>query len=238
MTERIGILIDLEGMGHLYRSDEFRFFTSVDCLLSNGIRLANICSEGGNNRYFLHQMGADGFLAVTSHGYKSTIDQPVSFSIVLLQILLLNNAIGKCGIAQGDFGDIQGCLPETEAVQEHFSHEIRPSTFMTRLNVMGHALLNAYNAATVPPRGGRLVVTRDLQPYLHPETSSTLIDEKHLCVDWIHSNSETVDQIYTALGIDKPSSEKLEAAMMTYVDNNQHELSEDWITGTLSSNGL
>ena len=238
MTERIGILIDLEGMSHIYRSDEKRFFSSVDKLLSMGLRLANACSEGGNNRYFLHQMGADGFLAVSSHGYRTTFSIPVSYAIVLMQILLLDNAISKCGISQGDFGDIQGYLPETEAAQEQFRHEVRASAFMTRLNVMGMALLNAYNAATAPPRGGRLVVTRDLEDYLPADLSTTMIDDRHLSIDWIHSDSELLGSLYAGLGMDRPTIADLETAMKHYIDQNNDSLSDEWINGTLNSNGL
>jgi len=44
--------------------------------------------------------------------------------------------------------------------------------------------------------------------------------------------------LYAGLGMDRPTIADLETAMKHYIDQNNDSLSDEWINGTLNSNGL
>lgn len=235
---RCGIYIDIEGTSNIYKNNENQYYRALDCLLSSALKITNIQFPTDNHRLLLHQMGADGLFIISDFGYES-LQIPISISIYLMQQLLLCGSVGKCGISIGNNFDIRSCLPITEDLTKSQVSQPNSGGFITRVNIMGSALINSYRVANCEPNGSRIAVDRLIESSISIHTNIIQFDRKEeiIVTDWIHSESEILDYIYSSINEHKLNITKLEDHLKSYIRTNDRFLKKRWIENTLLLNG-
>jgi len=228
--DRCGIYIDIEGTKSMYRNDEYAFYKSLDCLLSTVFKITRFSLPHGNE-FFIHPMGVDGIFLVSRYSFTS-YEVPINISVFLLQNLLFEGAIGKCGVSIGNNFDIQSFLNNFKVVIEELNID-RTNLFYTK--IMGTALLNSYSL-TGSPSGGLLVIDNSLIEQI-PDNIVTRTTKNYLFVDWIHTESKYLDDLYKYLKKTKPSVNELKIQLQLYINKNINNLSENWINNTILYNG-
>jgi len=226
---RCGIFIDLEGTSSLFSENENRYLQALDSLLYSSTVIANHTTD---NRLLLHQMGADGLFIISDGPYRD-YSKPLAVAIVLMQIVLLAGAVTKCGISFGNNGDYRSALPRLEALLESGYIEPRAGGLMTKVNIMGTALINSHRVASIEPRGGRLAVDSRLSHLIPSNIKVTKLGADMVIVDWIHNEISEIDQLYSIAGIAQPGIEQLENALKAYVKNTGSLGLGEWGENTL-----
>ncbi|MEK0336568.1 MAG: hypothetical protein QQN41_03935 [Nitrosopumilus sp.] len=236
-NNRCGIFIDIEGTSTIYKNNEIGFYQSLDCLLSSAIKISCVQFPEHNNRLLIHQMGADGVFIISDYSYDS-YEIPISISIYLMQKLLICGSVGKCGISIGTNADIQSCMPLTREQIEISQLNPDGGGLMTKINVMGTALINSYRIASGKPQGSRIAIDKFLEPYFPSNIKFYKQTENLFVIDWIHTETEVSNFIYHGLNEEKPTINQLEESLTSYINENSEDLGQCWISNTFLLNGF
>jgi hypothetical protein len=198
---RWAIYIDIEGSSRIYARDEAQFFASVNVLLDGICRIGSqVCPETPN-RLFVHQTGGDGFVIVSEFAQRSP-EMPIAVAVVLMQTVLASGGVAKSGIAQGEFGDVQSCLPTLQDYppDEHGQRRLGRGILKV-FPIMGSALINAHRLAAQRPRGARLAVDRSMINQMPSRLVVSHESADLVVVDWIHTALDEIEEISSRAGI-------------------------------------
>jgi len=227
----------MEGSSKIYVSDEAHFFASVDALLGAICRIGSqVCPETPD-RLFVHQTGGDGFVIVSEFAQRSP-ELPIAIAVVLMRTVLAAGGVGKAGVSQGEFADVQACLPVLQGYppDEHGRRRLGRG-ILTVFPVMGTALINSHRLATRRPRGARLAIDRALVAQIPAGVAVTHEDTELIVVDWVHTRLPEIDEILARTTLALPSSAELEQKLTAYVAKAGNAVDEDWKHYTLCLNG-
>lgn len=237
VSDRWAIYIDVEGSSKVYATHETRFFACVDALLNGIARIGTQACPESPDRLFVHQIGGDGFVIVSEFVRRSP-EMPIAIAVVLMQMVLAAGGVAKSGISQGDFGDVQNCLPTLQDYppDEHGRRRLGRG-ILTVLTTMGTALINSHRLATRWPRGARLAVDRTMLGQIPVGVVVTHADADLLVVDWVHTRLPEIDEIVSKTRLPLPSPGELRQKLTAYVAKIGNAVDEDWKHYTLCLNG-
>lgn len=160
--DRWAAYLDVEGTSRMYTKNKMVFFSAFDALLSALHKISATVYSETPSRLFAHQLGGDGLLIVSEFAEGSP-DVPISIATVLLQVLLMHNAVGKGGISAGSFADIHSCYPALREMTKSADNVYQIGRgVLTVFPVMGTALINAHRFASNAPKGSLLAIDRVL----------------------------------------------------------------------------
>ena len=229
--KRWSIYIDVEGFSKIYASDKAQALYLLGVLSKYLFRIGSRVYPKEGERLYIHQLG-DGFVIVSDFPEK-TLERPISIAIVLMQMILLNGGTARAGISHGGFADVLGCYPDEIRANLIDSGYLRIGAgIMTIFQVMGDALINSHKLVHNSPRGPCLFVDPDLINFV-PQTVLTFHKVNHsiISVDWIHSSSSTVKEIYSVIGEDMPPPNVFENLLKEYVRSFQ--LNDEWVQNAM-----
>jgi hypothetical protein len=235
--KRWAIYVDIEGSSKVYVSDEAQFFASVDALLGAICSIGSYVCPDSPDRLFVHQTGGDGFVLVSDVAQGSPA-LPIAIAVVLMRTLLAAGGVGKAGVSQGEFADVQGCLPTLHAYppDDHGRRRLGRG-ILTVFPVMGTALINSHRLATGRPRGARLAVDRAMVGQTPAGLVVTHEDADLIVVDWVHTRLPEIDEIVAKTTLALPSPTELQQKLTAYVVKAGNAVDEDWKHYTLCLNG-
>jgi len=236
MQNRCGIFIDIEGTSNLYIKDELFFYNAIDTLLTTALNICYTYIPQENNRLFLHQMGADGIFLISERMYKE-VEIPISIAIVIMQNMLLQGVVCKGGISKGDNADIQSCHPTLQDLLSTDPPNPASGGLMSRLNIMGTALINSYKFASIKPSGGRLAVDRSIMTVTPQNIIISQSMNEMSIIDWVHSYTVKMKAIYESIATTPPEKDNLKKILTQYVKETGDSAKKDWGENTLKFNG-
>ena len=227
--ERWAIHIDIEGFGALYDQED-QILWSLGDLMEGIFYIGSKCYPEPPDRIFAHQIG-DGFIIVSDFGSKS-LEVPVSIAIALLRHVAANGRLAKVTIAEGELFDIQGCYPKTiRDAKESDGRVFMGAGLMTISPVMGTALIRAVGIDKKSPSGSLLIIKKDDHHRIPQDLPVTEILDLNLCsIDWVHAESELVNNIQEIVGLNHPDFGELEHKISDYC--NTYDLKESWKKNT------
>lgn len=235
--KRWAIYVDIEGSSKIYASDEAQFFASVEALLGGICGIGSrVCPETPD-RLFAHRTGGDGFVIVSEFAQRSP-EMPIAIAVVLVQTVLAAGGVAKAGVSQGEFADVQACLPTLQDYppDEHGRRRLGRG-ILTVLPAMGTALINSHRLATRWPRGARLAVDRAMVGQIPSGLVVTHEDGDLIVVDWVHTRLPEIDEIVSKTRLSLPSPGELQQKLTAYVAKIGNAVDEDWKHYTLCLNG-
>lgn len=224
---RWAIHIDLEGFGKLYEQEN-QVLLALGELMEGIFWIGCRCFPESPDRLFAHQFG-DGFLIVSDFP-EDTLDRAVGIALALLRHVSQTGRFAKATIAEGQFGDIQGCYPKTVlAAKAKNDGGCVPMGrgIMTIFPVMGTALIRAVGLAKKCPSGPLLAVAaaeRGRLPAglrLHEVPNLDLI-----VIDWINSDNALATSIANKAHLRSPSPASTLQLLAAYCRDQQ--LTEEW----------
>lgn len=234
---RWAIYIDIEGASNIYPVDEMRFFQAFDALLSALCSIGTKVYPETPNRLFAHQLGGDGLLVVSEFA-EGNPEVPISIAVVLLQVLLMHDAVGKGGISAGRFGYVQGCFPSLRNMTKSCGNVYQLGRgLLTVIPVMGTALINAHRLASQAPSGSLLAVDPTLLDTLPAGIVLRKEGTNSVVIDWVHTRTYLMEDILTKSGINLPLPSELERRLFNYVIATSDHCGEKWRDNTLLYNG-
>lgn len=212
LNNRWAIFIDIEGFSHF--QDEKDFYLSIDNLLCNLYLIGSKVYPNEPDRLFIHQMGGDGFLIVSSFPEKD-LSRPIAIASILLRSIILNGYIGKAGISVGNFADISGCwpkyyeliekdLPKQEVLGDWYPIEYNRNRIfigegiITTISLMGYALLKSYKTQSKGPKGPLLIIDGTLKDMI-PEEMIMKNSKDFILVNWIQLENKQISHIAEGL---------------------------------------
>jgi len=234
---RWAIFLDVEGVSKIYPNDEGRFFNAFDELLSAVWRIGNLAYPQTPQRLFAHQVGGDGLIIVSEFA-AGIPEVPISIAVVLMQVLLVNGAVAKVGISEGDFADVRSCFPSMQSYPRSGNGTFRLGDgFLTIFPVMGTALINAHHFSARPPRGCRLAVDQVLLNTIPSGVIVTHSEKDFSIVDWVHTRTAVMENIFAKTGLPLLTAEDIERKLISYVQGTGDLGKTDWGSNSLSMNG-
>ncbi len=225
--KRWSIYIDIEGFSAIYASDKAQALYVLGVLSKYLFKIGSRVYPREGERLYIHQLG-DGFVIVSDFPEK-TLERPISIAIVLMQMILLNRGTARAGVSHGDFADVLGCYPVEISDNLIDSGYLRIGAgIMTIFQVMGDALINSHKLVHKSPKGPCLFVDSDLINFV-PQTVLTLHKENRsiLSVDWIHSCTSTVKEIYSVIGENMHPPNVFEDLLKEYIKS--YPLNDEWV---------
>jgi len=234
---RWGIFLDVEGVSKIYPSDAGRFYNAFNELLSAVCLIGNLAYPEKPYRLFAHQVGGDGLIIVSEFA-EGKPEVPISISVLLMQVLLVNNAVAKAGISEGDdFGDVVSCYPSLQSCPCAGDRIFRLGRgLLTIFPVMGTVLINAHRFAQ-EPRGCRLAVDKALLDTTPSGVIVTHSDSDLVIVDWVHTRTSIMEFLLAKTGLQLPSAEELETKLVSYIRSTGNLGKNDWGRNSLLMNG-
>ena len=233
---RWALYIDIEGTSRIYESHESCFYSAFDALLATICRIDREVFPETPCRLFPHQVGGDGVVIVSEFA-EGKPETPISIGVVLMQVLLVNGLVGKAGISEGTFADIQSCLPSVRSISNFESHSDRRAAEFTIFPVMGTALINSHQLATCKPRGARMAVDPVTMQAIPDGVVISHRDKNVLVVDWVHTQTNLVQEIVSKIDLQLPSPDALGFKLKSYVERTGEESDQEWKHFTLCLNG-
>jgi len=234
---RWAIFLDVEGVTKIYPRDHLKFFVPFDAMLGALCRVGAKVYPETPVRLFAHQVGGDGLVVVSEFAEGRPI-VPISLAVLLMQVLLVSGAVAKGGISEGDLSDVTGCFP---SVREPCTADDGVGRLggglLTLFPVMGTALINSHRFATRLPRGCRLGVDSALMDHVPPGVVVTQRDGELVVVDWIHTETTTMNRIKEKIGLRLPTCHEREALLVSYVRGTGELADSDWGLNSLRLNG-
>ena len=229
--ERWSIYIDVEGFSEIYASDKVQALIVLGVLSKYLFRIGSKAYPREEERLYIHQLG-DGFVIVSDFPEK-TLERPISIAIVLMQMILLNGGTARAGVSHGGFADVLGCYPDEIGDNLIDSHYLRIGAgIMTIFQVMGDALINSHKLVHKSPKGPCLIVDPDLINFI-PKTVLSFCKMNHslILVDWIHSSTPIVKEIYSAIGEYMYPPNVFENLLKQYIKSFQ--LNDEWLQNAM-----
>jgi hypothetical protein len=234
--DRWALYLDIQGFSRMYRCNRPRALRPL-CAVMKAIYYigTRVCAESPNG-LFAHQVG-DGFIIVSEFAERSP-GLPVAIGTFLLRCALLAGGIGKCGISQGEFADIQSCYPDVIRDNVDDSGMVPLGDgLMTVFPVMGTAFVESYSLTKGRP-GSLLIVDSGLA--VAPPAGAVVTETAcgHYIVDWVHTAMPEIAELESKTGIPHGSAGYLEHLLRAYVHSHRAALPADWVDNTLRLNGL
>lgn len=225
--QRWAIQIDIEGFGALWGKDAAVLQALSD--LMDGIhRIGSRCYPESPYRLFAHQI-ADGFLIFSEFGHSS-LEIPIGMTIALMRhVTGKSGRFCKASIAEGEVADISGCYPDCARSRDDGRIPMG-SGIMTIYTVMGTAQINAVKLAG-KASGCLVLLDAENRPRV-PESLASYVEEQSglIYVDWIHAQSEAINEIQTKGGLCRPSVNQLEQCLQSYCADCPMPPPEKWVT--------
>jgi hypothetical protein len=228
---RWALYLDIEGTSKIYQSQEACFYAAFDAVLAMICRLSRDVFPETPRRIFPHHVGGDGVVVVSEFA-EGKPETPISIGVVLMQVLLTNGLVGKAGISEGTFADIQSCLPSARSYSDKSAGGL-----LTIFPVMGTALINAHRVATCKPRGARMAVDSAIMQVVPDGVVVSQIEKTVLIVDWVHTWTKTIQEIVSKIDLKLLSQQDLELKLKSYVQNTGQDPDRQWKHNTLCLNG-
>lgn len=229
---RTALYIDIEGFASIYPNDEVRALQSLGRLMNGIIQIGAKVFPDSPNRLFAHQTG-DGFVVVSEFHDRSS-QFLLGIPIVLMRYLLTSGGIAKTGVADGKFGDIQGCYPDIPIEDGNL---VRLGGGLLRtFSCMGTALINA-NKMSHRERGALLLLDSSMADCLPEATIISKKEKDYVVIDWIHTDVPEIPEICEKAGLSCPSTQINEEALRSYVAKASTNLPDEWKINTISLNG-
>lgn len=235
--KRCCLYIDIEGFGALWNSgDSLHLLNNLMLGIHN---IGTYCYPLESERLFAHQFG-DAF-AIVSCFEECNLERFISIAVALMQHVLHSGGMARGSISEGGWSDIHGCYPRE--VTAPIEGGIRPmgTGIMTRMSVMGSALINAVNIDKKGPRGPLILIDSSLDSKIQKSPFAYTIcnnetDWNGFAVDWVHFTSTYLDYIKDTAKLTLPRRSDISGLITDYL--NKHTLSEKpWakeINGLLS----
>lgn len=223
------INIDMEGFSYLFERED-GILLSLGELMSAIFRIGRECYSDYGDRLFVHQIG-DGFI-VKGDIHEENLERPLSIAIALMQHVASTGRFTKATIAEGDLPDIRGCYPREVMDNLGKDNRVRLGRgWMSIFPVMGTALINSIKVAKDSPRGPLLTLDVSFLTRI-PSTFSTksVKGKKYdlLSVDWVHAESALLQDLKQKAVLAPTSIASLEAVLMNYCKEHDHDLPEEW----------
>lgn len=235
--DRWAIYLDIEGTSKLYVKDEMVFFRAFDALLATLHKVGTRVYPETPNRLFVHQLGGDGLIIVSEFA-EGIPEVPISIATILLQVLLMNDTVGKAGISAGTFADIRGCYPAlTDMTKSSDNTYCLGRGVLTTFPVMGTALINAHRFASNAPNGSLMAVDRVLIEAVPLGVVLARQQANFMILDWVHTRTAAMESILFRSELDLPPSQELEKRLTDYVHNTGDFADTEWGCNTLCFNG-
>ena len=216
--QRWCIYIDILGFSTLWESDEREALLPLREMMRSIHGIGTRVFPEPGDRLFVHQLG-DGFLIVSDFG-EVTLERPLSIAIALLRSVAAAGRFASAAIAEGDFGDIQGCYPsEVVDASKEGTVELGHG-LMTLSSVMGTAFIRAYRLHNNAPSGPFLVIPQDTTSRVPagfavrkpPGKCGTGL----MTVDWIGAESTLLSMIQTNAALANPGPDELKCQLRDY----------------------
>lgn len=208
---RWSLFIDFEGFSHHLVADTDNILRA----LSDFVRLVHVIGKTSYrippDRFFAHQLG-DAFYIISEHEEKN-YENPLSIAIIILRYFAINNFYMKASISEGTNGDITG-LYDNDTIDEIKKGSSQIKTLQT---VMGTGLVNAVKEQSNSIQGPLLFINKKNAWKIPPWVKFTHLNSSKQCaIDWIHSDSRTIDRILSAAQLTKPKQSRLEKQLKSY----------------------
>lgn len=232
---RWAIYIDIEGFSQIYTTNEVRGMRLLGALMEAIYCVGSLVFDRDYNRVFVHQTG-DGFVIV-SDGSVEPVAVPCAVAVILMRHVLLAGGVAKCGLAEGDFADVQAFYPEIIRNNKEPDGTVRlGSGFMRLFPVMGSALVRAHQL-TKKHTGSLLLVDQTLASQLPASFIIKELEHGYVAVDWIHSGASEIAAATMRSKLRISDAQSLEESLHRYVTENSSTLRHEWIKNTLDFNG-
>ena len=216
--ERWCIFIDVLGFSVLWESDEVKALLPLREMMGAIHCIGTKVYPAEGERLFVHQIG-DGFLIVSEFG-ESTLERPLAIAVALLRSVAAAGGFASASIAEGDFGDIQGCYPKAVMDGSENGSVRLGDGLMKLFPVMGSAFIRAYRLHELALSGPFLSISQDATdrvptgfPLRKPldEASAGLVT-----VDWVRAESPLLSTMQEDAGIASPGTDELRRRMRDY----------------------
>ncbi len=234
---RWAIFLDLEGVSKIFPENELQFYVPFDTALDAICRIGINVYPESPYRLFAHQVGGDS-LIIVSEFFEGKTDISISIAVLLMQIILKMGAVAKGGISKGTYGNTTGCFPSLKKYEK-----VGDRTFaigrgrLTIFSSMGTALINSHRYTTRQPRGCRLAIDMDLIDLIPDGVVAHKYAEDILIVDWIHTQTKTIEKIKDLAGLYIPTIEDMESMLINYVEGTGDLKNTEWGINSLHFNG-
>ena len=238
-SKRWSIWIDIEGFSTLWGVGN-KAALGLSALMEGIYRIGTQVYRDDGDRLFAHQFG-DGFIIVADF-HELELDRCTAIAVSLMRHVSRAGCLARAAIAEGEFADISGLWPKVirEAGLRDGSNDCIAlgSGIMTLLPVMGTALIVANKLdAKNPVKGSILTVATANAARISPsfQRKEAADDIRLTIIDWVHADHRLIDQIWTAAGIGRPTSE-VEQAVRDY--SSTEKPPPAWIEGTYRYNSI
>ena len=231
MSQRWCIYIDILGFSHFWGNEvNWEALYPLRELMRALFRIGTKVYPNDDDRLFVHQMG-DGFAIVSNFGEYS-LERPICIAIALMRhVAASTGKFTAATIAEGEFGDIQGCYPR-EVTEYYRDGLVRLGRgLMTLFTVMGTAFIRAYGLHNKTPSGPFLTVSdcrRNRVPEgLSVQTTKDSRDTRLLSIDWIRAETPLLAEIQAQAGLEAPEADELVQKIRAYCMQYLH-IREKW----------
>ena len=222
------LFIDVEGFSNIYQKNKAKAVSLLSGLMGDLYFIGTKVYPDGKERLFVYQF-SDGFMV--SPDFNGEIDRPIAIAIALMRSTLIRNGVLRAAISCGELGDISSDYP-TEVLKSQKNGGVPlggGGGLMTINQLMGDALINAYNLASAEPKGPLLILdkgfVRDVK-----NTNFIIYDiDGYTCVNWVESEIGLVNEILKKIGRDSSPKETLRKLIRGYISDNQ-DLGGAWKT--------
>lgn len=226
--ERWAIYIDIEGFSVLYPEGNDALWGLNKLMLATH-RIGEMAYPQPPDRLFAHQVG-DGFLIVSDF-HEGDLERAFSITILLMKFITSFGVFARASIAEGEHSDIVGCYPKEVTDKLRNGGDTTASMgagLMTIFPTMGTALINAVTIDKTSPKGPLFIapksyVKRIPQHFITHEIEGTT----NIAIDWVHAESELIEDIAFKSLLKYPSSSNLESLIGSYIA--KHSLTGEWV---------
>jgi len=211
-NERWSIFFDIEGFSNF---DKMKRYRSFDLLISTIYKIGSKVYPNSPERLFVHHIGGDSIIIVSDFS-EEDLTRPISIAIVLQRMLIVNNYIGKAGIALGDFADISGTwtnfyklvekdLPKKEVLGDLIPVKYDKSKIflgdgiITLIPVLGDSLVNSYKTQNNGPKCPNIIVS-NINERKIPNNFIKYRSEFYTLINWVNISSIEIDKICNKMG--------------------------------------
>jgi hypothetical protein len=223
---RLAVYLDIEGFSAIYRTSEARGYESLRRLMLGVYEIYSRFTGKPADRLFAHQF-SDGFLLLQDD-WRPSIDRGLAGAIGLLRYLLNWGFVGRAGMATGGFSDISTLIDAVKKEANAHNPDRDPEGVMTTANVMGDALINAYNVQANDFSGPLLFVQPDLRGRINGDQVHFLQDDRRVvAVDWLRSSLAESGEVQTILDIEHATTPFLCDCLLRYIASHT-QLSRTW----------